>query len=1089
MRLPSKLSSAIAVCVLLGASGSARAQEPTGSISGTITDPSGAVVPNATVTITNKGTGAARNSAANAEGAYSALSLLPAEYEVRVTQPGFRTVVAAAQVVAGSTTTLDLAIMPGAPTEVVTVEATAVPIDYDSHTVQGVIQRETIEDLPLNGRSALQLASLEPGITVAPGNTGQFNAMFNVSVFGATPGATAGSGVGARLTMDGGVINDEMEGGTSMNFSQEVVQEFQLSSLNFDAATGIAAFGAVNIITRSGGNDFHGSAYYFYRDHNIAANPSLSPASPFFQRKNPGFLIGGPIKKDKLFFFFNYEHLEQVAVLSEHEDLPSVQGLSGVWPEPYHYNLITTRFDYHLSEKHNLFVRYSHDGNQGFGPYALTPQPANFNYNKNWSDQSLMGLTSVFKPTLVNDLRFQFHYWENNVTDALPSDCTFPCVGFGLPAIVSYIGSATYGTGQSVNSPQFRQARSYELNDTLTWIKGKHTVRFGMDYEYMKTKVAPWDFCDPACLYVFSPEDLQGIFGPATPLLFPTLPKTINSTADLLNLPIYNLPSSIYSGVGVGNGTFPGLYEHGQGGTNNRIQPYVADSWKLKPNLTINLGLSYDLETGLFYGNLPLPQYLAPIVNSSTIPTGLTPTHSNKLDFAPQIGFAWALGKDKRTVIRGGGGMYWDTQPIWQHFREGAAIGPPGDGRTTLAASAFTNTFPGILALGAKGFAPLPVGAPLPVNTVTTMTLGQFDQIVNQELPGVTAQLAPIPPSSGAYSVSGIDLAKQGIEIYPSSFPLLRSYQTSIGVQHEFGRDMLLSVDWARKQGENVSLGELDLNHYGRTSDGLAPVIPQCTPAQYYVPGQECSTGSITFWVPEGRSVYDGLLVKLQKRFSHRYQFVASYAMQKLLAENAAVNLDNYFAGYGPVLARHNLNIAGTGNLWWGVKVSLNSSIISPTPTMPTISGIDLNGAGNTTFPLSEADPKLSYNCFNAGCGKADLTAAVAYFNSTWAGKKAMNGVTIPTLVLPSNYSLGKPIISQDMRLTKEFTYKERYRLAVFGEAFNLLNIANLSGYGGTLDAVKSPQTFAFGQPNSRGNQVFGSGGPRAFQFGARFSF
>ncbi len=406
------------------------------------------MVPNVRVTITNKATGAVRTETANTEGVYSAPSLLPAEYEVRVEQAGFRTVVAPAQVIAGSTTTLDVNIMPGAPNEVVTVEATAVPIDYDSHTVQGVIQRETIEDLPLNGRSALQLASLEPGVTQVPGSTAQFNAMFNVSVFGAAAGATAGSGVGARLTMDGGVINDEMEGGTSMNFSQEVVQEFQLSTLNFDASTGIAASGAVNIITRSGTNQFHGSVYYFYRDHNIAANPSLAPASPFFQRKNPGFLIGGPIKKDKLFFFFNYEHLGQVAVLSEQEDLPSVRALSGVLagalslPTWSTFAWITTL----KSRKHNFFVQvFTTTGNQGFGLYgALTPQPANFNYNKNWSDQSLMGLTSAFTPTLVNDLRFQFHYWENNVTDALPSDCPYPCVGFwsARHCYPRYIGSS-----------------------------------------------------------------------------------------------------------------------------------------------------------------------------------------------------------------------------------------------------------------------------------------------------------------------------------------------------------------------------------------------------------------------------------------------------------------------------------------------------------------------------------------------------------------------------------------------------------------------------------------------------------------------
>ena len=201
MRFQSKLSLYAAVCVLLAAAVSTRGQEPTGIISGAITDSSGAVVPNVTITITNKATGAARIATANAEGLYSAAALFPADYEVRVEQAGFRTVVAAAQVVAGGTTSLDLTIVPGAPAEVVKVEAAAAQVDYDSHTIQGVIQRQTIEDLPLNGRSSLQLASLEPGVTQVPGSIAQFNAMFNVSVFGSTAGA--GSGSGGRSTFDG----------------------------------------------------------------------------------------------------------------------------------------------------------------------------------------------------------------------------------------------------------------------------------------------------------------------------------------------------------------------------------------------------------------------------------------------------------------------------------------------------------------------------------------------------------------------------------------------------------------------------------------------------------------------------------------------------------------------------------------------------------------------------------------------------------------------------------------------------------------------------------------------------------------------
>src|SRR5215831_9251123 len=243
-----RLAFVLAFCVLT------YAQAPTGSISGTVKDQAGAVIPGATVSITNTATDFSRAITTNAEGLYSAPALVPGEYEVQVEMQGFRKLVRPATVTAGGSTTVDLAMSLGTAQEVVTVEAATAQINYDSHTVAGVIARDSIQDLPLNGRSSLQLASLEPGVTVAAGATSQFNAMFNVSILGANGGATAGSGVGPLITMDGGVINDEVEGGTSMNFSQEVVQEFQIQSVNFDASTGIAVGGAVNIVTRSGTN-------------------------------------------------------------------------------------------------------------------------------------------------------------------------------------------------------------------------------------------------------------------------------------------------------------------------------------------------------------------------------------------------------------------------------------------------------------------------------------------------------------------------------------------------------------------------------------------------------------------------------------------------------------------------------------------------------------------------------------------------------------------------------------------------------------------------------------------------------------------
>ena len=224
------------VCLLTGTSSVALAQG-TGLISGTVTDESGAVIANAPVTITNKATGAARSVIAGGEGLFSATALPPGDYELRAEVPGFRTLVRQATVQAGSPTTVNLALSVGASKEVVTVEAATAQINYESHTVSGVIARDTIQDLPLNGRNLLQLATLEPGITSAPASVGVFNSQFSIVILG-----TSNRGY---VTVDGGSIVDNVEGaGTAMNFSNEIVQEFQTATVNFDLGTGIASSGS-----------------------------------------------------------------------------------------------------------------------------------------------------------------------------------------------------------------------------------------------------------------------------------------------------------------------------------------------------------------------------------------------------------------------------------------------------------------------------------------------------------------------------------------------------------------------------------------------------------------------------------------------------------------------------------------------------------------------------------------------------------------------------------------------------------------------------------------------------------------------------
>ncbi|HYM08850.1 MAG TPA: hypothetical protein VEU11_20025, partial [Terriglobales bacterium] len=335
---------------------------------------------------------------------------------------------------------------------------------------------------------------------------------------------------------------------------------------------------------------------------------------------------------------------------------------------------------------------------------------------------------------------------------------------------------------------------------------------------------------------------------------------------------------------------------------------------------------------------------------------------------------------------------------------------------------------------------------------------------------------------------STINYAKQGVEILPANFPMPRSYQTSIGIQRSLGHGMVLTADWARRQGENVALGEVDRNLWNRyqgTSTNV-PVIPTCAPGQLLNPAIECSAGPITFWNTEGRNVYNGLLVKLSKPMSNRIQFTASYAFQSNLGVNSIVDELNWLGVYGSILAHHNLNVSGVANLPWGFNLSVNSSFISRTPVLPVDPSLFIPGTApsGSSAPL----PALSHYTLS----KSDLESAVTDFNSKYAGTKGANGAVIKPLALPSDYQFGDPLFSQDFRLSRLFSYKERYRLNVFAEMFNAFNIANLSGYSASLDAKNAnaaAQVYAFGQPTQRILQTFGSGGPRAVQLGARFSF
>src|SRR5262245_31874163 len=245
-----QICSAMLVTLLCASLG--LAQNATGSITGTVTDPNNEVIVNATVTATNKATGAARKVMTKGEGNYTVENLLPGDYEVKVESQGFITQLQSIQVQVGTDTTANFSMTIGAASQTIEVSSAAQILNTTDTVVGGVINRERVENLPLNGRSFLSIAMLEPGVNVsyvATSGAGNVNNFFQVSVGSAPQSMTV-------ISVDGARVNDRVTGGTSQNFSAETVQEFQIQTNNFDLSSGTVATGAINIVSRTGSNQF-----------------------------------------------------------------------------------------------------------------------------------------------------------------------------------------------------------------------------------------------------------------------------------------------------------------------------------------------------------------------------------------------------------------------------------------------------------------------------------------------------------------------------------------------------------------------------------------------------------------------------------------------------------------------------------------------------------------------------------------------------------------------------------------------------------------------------------------------------------------
>ncbi len=1040
----------MAVCAL--------AQSPTGTIAGVVRDPSGAAAAGAQVKLTSQATGFAWTAVTAEQGDFSFPSLLAGEYEVNVEAPGFQRMVRAATVEAGATTTTDFALRVGEVTESITVDAAAPQMHYDSHTVGGVITRNQIDDLPLNGRSFLELAKLEPG--VQPPVRGVNNRIF-VPVLGLQNGRST------LVTVDGGSIMAVGQGASSMGFSQEVVQEFQVATVNFDLSTGITAGASINVVTRSGGNDLHGSGFYFFRDHKLAAYPALNRDAanpdPFFQRRQFGFALGGPIRRDRFFFFANWERNEQRGVLATTLLSPDFAQFSRINPTPFFGDQLSLRLDGRISNAHTAFVRYSHDGSLAVAPSTnITATGAN-NYPSTWSrqlgwaDQSLMGLTSVVHPTLVNDVRFSYFFVSSREPAVGERDCP-GCLGIGAPLI--NIPQAELSVGSSLFLSAL--SRRFQFSDILTWQRGTHRARFGIDSDY--NRGGNFTLVDePASITLFSPDQVRAYNARALPELQIPLPSAFRTLDDILTLPLQTV------NVGVGD---PRVPQEGGGLVRrwNTLRLFFQDTWRVHSRLTVNYGLGWNVDRDRNY-DLRKPALLAPLLGED----GLAPTHKQWKNFSPALGLAWAPWPNGKTVVRAGGGLFYDFLVSTNLDTERALLGPPGLGRTSYPGSSLGNCLPAI--------PNVPAGTALNFpNTPTQFTGANLLAC----LPGIRTGLIQARANSDQ-SVQQIQINKSALfgpqfGINSADVPNFTALHTNIGIQREIAKDFVLSADFAHRHFTHIGLGP-DLNHF---NSSRGPAISRCNAAQRNDPQAVCSNGPIDVQQASTAAIYNGLLVRAEKRFSRGFQFLGSWAYSSNTGTNGigvgtGFNNDKWLENRGPLSTdfTHIVNLAGVSQLPGRFELGINFSYSDAPPFSAYVGGIDFNGDGTTNDLL----PGTAVNAFNRGMGRAELERLIAQFNQTYAGGRDAKGAGIAKIVLPDRYAFGSNYHSLDLRLSRSFVFRERWRLSLIGEVFNLYNKANLSGYTGDLTGE------AFGQPTSRATQVFGSGGPRAFQLAARVGF
>ncbi len=967
-----------------------------GTITGTISDPSGAMVPATAIILRNADTNTERRTETNESGLYVANFLQPGHYEVRAQKQGFASILRKDLTLqVGQTLTVDLKMSVERTSETVTVTGAASVVDTEKTEHSQVVSEGLVQNLPIAGRRWDNFVLLTPNVTT-DGGSGLvsyrgISGLYNTNnVDGANNNQAFFSEARGRA-VSGAYV-----------YSLDSIKEYQVSSANYSAELGQAAGGVVNAVTKSGANATHGDLFYYLRYPTFNALDSFPKSQgiysqPIHQWQQFGGSIGGAIKRDKLFYFFTYDGSRKINPVTYTssakfpQTCPSqvsaaqcatansyLSGLLGTFARYTYQDVGFGKLDYQLNARNHVSAAFDFMDYHAPNSYSTAPTYNNSSVTTNGTNRTqerifVANWDSTITNTLVNNLRFQ---WGRDL-EVTGANASAPSV--------SISNVMSYGMPNALPRPAFPDEHRYQINDVVSNVRGRHVLKAGVDL----------NFIHELLINLYQGGGLYGYTG---------------STA------FSNWAADMY-GVNLGDGktgrhwaTFAQVTDPVTGVGkddfyNNDIAGFVEDSWKVNPKLTLNLGVRYDLQL------VPQP----PQANTAT---PLTKYYSEKIfisknQFAPRLGAAWEIAKN--TVIRGGYGLFYAKTQNSTYYAIRVENGVYQQTFNCTPTSCPTLAFPNVI-------------FPAPGPALTAPFSGSLTPTVTSFAPPAATQLT-----------HGLVHDFRNPRVHEGEVTFERQMPGGIGVSaaYVFSRGLRLPMFIDANVAPSTATASYDvLNSSGATAQ---------TVSYPFYNKRIDPTGVILIGTSDVNSWYNSMVITVRRPMSHGLEFVANYTLSKSYDGGQVAGQYGTFYGTDSPIDPYNKKAEyAASDLDQRHRLTASAIWIPTFHAGNAVANQVVNGFAFSTIVTATSGQPITGSISGYPSGGVDggLTGGVVSNSGGNIGGRP-NWIERNSYYLPNLYSV-------DFRIARSFSFHEKVRLQLLGEAFNLFNHTNILGVNTT---------------------------------------